>query len=218
MKENRNIARGEFALEVQNFNKKIQVGARKNKIGKDWISIDKYDKSSFIDFNYDLHDLPYAEGEIDCIVCNAVLEHVEEPQLAIFEMYRVLKPGGQIWVEVPFTQPFHSDPQDYWRVTVQGMRRWMSDFNERTCGTIPNLAREAEKYFDAFHRNLGISLENVSSLRTRVTDYVAKQVDSGVDFMSIYSGVYFWGEKPSDRSMALEKARYYSWLKEHLFH
>ena len=37
-------------------------------------------------------------------------------------MFRVLKPGGYIYSEVPFLQGFHADPDDYQRYTLQGLK------------------------------------------------------------------------------------------------
>src|SRR5262249_18521408 len=64
--------------------------------------------------------LPLAEASVDSVVLQAVLEHVAEPDAVISEAARVLKPGGFIYVEMPFLQGFHADPHDYQRYTVEG--------------------------------------------------------------------------------------------------
>jgi len=46
--------------------------------------------------------LSFADNHFDFIVSNDVLEHVDQPRLAITEMMRVLKSGGQIFVSIPF--------------------------------------------------------------------------------------------------------------------
>jgi SAM-dependent methyltransferase len=116
-------------------NKKcLQIGVRKQKYGKHWTSVDLFDKSDYIDFNYDIHDLKFENEKFDVVVCKAVLEHVVNPQKAISELTRVLKKDGVIWIEVPFNQHFHPSPKDFWRVTLQGMRIWMKDFAEISAG------------------------------------------------------------------------------------
>jgi SAM-dependent methyltransferase len=45
--------------------------------------------------------LPYADSVFDVAACLAVLEHVFDPYLLVGELVRVLKPGGQLIVEVP---------------------------------------------------------------------------------------------------------------------
>jgi len=46
--------------------------------------------------------LSFSDKSFDIITSNDVLEHVNLPELAIREMYRVLKPGGEIFITVPF--------------------------------------------------------------------------------------------------------------------
>ncbi|MCX7957127.1 MAG: class I SAM-dependent methyltransferase [Endomicrobia bacterium] len=112
----------------------LQIGVRKNKYAYHWISVDLYDKSDYIDYNYDIHDLKFKDNTFDVVVCNAILEHVEFPEKAIKELYRVLKPQGEIWVEVANNQPYHPSPNDYWRVTLPGLKILMKDFVEISSG------------------------------------------------------------------------------------
>ena len=42
--------------------------------------------------------LPFEDNSIDLIVCLQVLEHVSNPRLVIQEAFRVLKPGGYMWI------------------------------------------------------------------------------------------------------------------------
>lgn len=103
------------------------------KFGANWISVDKYDHSSVIDRHDDVQDLGFPDNSFDAVVCWSVLEHVPNPNKAIDEMFRVLKPGGYIWVQLPFLFPYHGAPHDYWRVTPNGLRIWMQKFNEIYC-------------------------------------------------------------------------------------
>ena len=112
----------------------MQVGVRGAKTGKNWVSVDLYDKSPFVDYHYDIQALEFEDDYFDGISCSAILEHVENPIKAISEMFRVLKKGGKIWVEIPFNQPYHPSPHDYWRVTPDGMRIWMHQFKELSTG------------------------------------------------------------------------------------
>jgi len=112
----------------------LQIGVRDKKYAPHWISVDLYDHSDFIDYHYDIENLQFENGIFDLIVCNAILEHVENPYTAVSEMYRVLKTSGHIWVEVPFNQPFHPSPEDHWRTTLSGLRIWMKAFHECSSG------------------------------------------------------------------------------------
>lgn len=46
----------------------------------------------------DVRKLPYADATQDVVIAAHVLEHLVDPGLAISEMYRVLKPGGLIFL------------------------------------------------------------------------------------------------------------------------
>lgn len=74
-----------------------------------------------IDIYSPLHEIPVKEGHFDSIICNAVLEHVINPDETLEEFRRVLKPGGTLYLCVPFLQPFHADPTDYQRYTQDGL-------------------------------------------------------------------------------------------------
>lgn len=116
-------------------NKKcLQIGVRDKKYSPHWVSVDLYDYSDYIDHNYDIHNPNFKNEKFDIVVCNAILEHVKDPVSAIKELNRVLKKGGLIWVEVPFNQPFHPSPNDYWRVTLPGLQLWMKDFKQISAG------------------------------------------------------------------------------------
>ncbi len=68
----------------------------------------------------DIEDMPFPDESQDAIFCSAVLEHVKNPIKGCQEMYRVLKPGGYIYVYVPFLYYYHAEKGyygDYWRFT-----------------------------------------------------------------------------------------------------
>ena len=112
----------------------LQIGVRGAKYGRNWVSVDLFDDSPEIDYHYDVADLKFDDETFDRVVCNAILEHVSDPLGSIRELYRVMKPGGQIWVEVPLHQPYHPDPHDYWRVTREGIDSWMGEFQKLRSG------------------------------------------------------------------------------------
>jgi len=81
----------------------------------------------------DIHSLPFADNSLDAIICMAVLEHVEEPQKAVREMYRVLKPGGYCYIYVPFLYYYHPLPGyygDFYRFTCDGLQYMTKDFKK----------------------------------------------------------------------------------------
>lgn len=73
--------------------------------------------------DYNILRLPFKEGEFDAVVSDQVLEHVEgDPQRAIDETFRVLKPGGLALHTTCFINPIHSGPNDYWRFTPDALK------------------------------------------------------------------------------------------------
>lgn len=46
-------------------------------------------------------ELPYPDDAFDCVCAFDVVEHVEDHQKAITELFRVCKPGGKIFITVP---------------------------------------------------------------------------------------------------------------------
>lgn len=55
-----------------------------------------------VDFHVDITQLSLASEAVDVILCSHVLEHIPDDNKAMGEMFRVLKPGGQLIVMVPF--------------------------------------------------------------------------------------------------------------------
>ncbi len=68
----------------------------------------------------DAHLLPYADHSIDAIYCEAVLEHLSDPVQAVREMFRVIKPGGEVFAATPFMQAYHGYPHHYQNFTLTG--------------------------------------------------------------------------------------------------
>ncbi len=57
--------------------------------------------SPLAEIHGDITNLPFKENTFDCILCNHVLEHIENDSLAMKELFRVMKPGGYGIVQVP---------------------------------------------------------------------------------------------------------------------
>jgi SAM-dependent methyltransferase len=64
----------------------------------------------------------------DGIVCTEVLEHTLNPFAAVAELYRLLKPGGVVFVTTPFNFRIHGPLPDCWRFTEHGLRALFVEF------------------------------------------------------------------------------------------
>lgn len=74
------------------------------------------------DHFYDGNQFPFPGASFDSVLCNQVLEHVFEPTAFLREIRRVLRPGGQLLLTVPFIWDEHEQPWDFARYTSFGLR------------------------------------------------------------------------------------------------
>ena len=68
------------------------------------------------------YEIPVADNQFDCALCTAVLEHLEEPEQAIKECYRILKMNGVAVYSIPFIWHIHEQPRDFYRYSKYGIR------------------------------------------------------------------------------------------------
>lgn len=65
---------------------------------------------------------PWRDEVFDSVLCTQVLEHVPEPETALREFYRCLKPEGVLILSVPHLAYLHNEPHDYFRFTHYALR------------------------------------------------------------------------------------------------
>jgi SAM-dependent methyltransferase len=75
-----------------------------------------------VDVAANTEQLPFPSNTFQRVECDAVLEHVRNPERAIDEIRRVLAPGGYLHLVTPFCHPFHEYPRDFRRFTLDGLR------------------------------------------------------------------------------------------------
>ena len=74
--------------------------------------------------------LPVEDGSFDVVLCNQVLEHADDPALAVRELYRAVAPGGRLLLTTHGTYVYHPSPVDYWRWTHAGLEKVLRDNGE----------------------------------------------------------------------------------------
>ena len=62
-------------------------------------------------------NIPVKENLYDAVILSQVLEHLENPEVVLTEIFRVLKPGGTLLITTPFLFKVHACPNDYQRWT-----------------------------------------------------------------------------------------------------
>lgn len=80
------------------------------------------------DLVVDIRDLSSLTIRVDALFCSGVLEHVDDVFRAVEQCFSVLNTGGVLLAGVPFWQPIHRAPQDFWRFTEFGVRYLLRAF------------------------------------------------------------------------------------------
>lgn len=96
-----------------------------NKYISDVVCVDwaeSFHESKYLDIVQDLNlPLQLDDNQFDTALLSDVLEHIREPQKLLNEVFRVLKPGGKLILNVPFMYWLHEDPYDFYRYTKYGL-------------------------------------------------------------------------------------------------
>lgn len=89
-----------------------------------------------VQFVADAHRIPFADGSVDAVVVQAVLEHVLDPARVVAEIHRVLRPDGLVYAETPFLQQVHEAAYDFTRFTESGHRWLFRSFSRLDSGVV----------------------------------------------------------------------------------
>ncbi len=93
-----------------------------------YIGIDLHDNSYWRpDLEWDGYTLPLRNDSADCALATEVLEHCADSGLVMRETLRVLKPGGFLFLTVPFLWPLHCVPHDECRYTPFALTRHLEN-------------------------------------------------------------------------------------------
>lgn len=146
-------------------------------------------------------NLPFDDNSIDLAVCAGTLEHIKFPRCVIAEIHRVIKPGGKIYVEIPFMQPYHEAPGDYYRFTLKGLEQLCKKFKKIDSGIVNGpgsglawiLVEYVQLYFgNRFLRKIIRNLVKIIVFPLKYIDnWLIKKPESTI----LAGGFYYYGEK-----------------------
>ena len=104
----------------------------------------------------DLHDVEWPSASFDAIIATEVLEHLYDPQRAIDEIHRLLKPGGVCILSTRFIYPYHADPRDYYRFTQDALAHLLRAFSRVEIYPHGNRLQAVWQLVESSKRTLGV--------------------------------------------------------------
>ena len=123
----------------------LTVGSGNAKLHPRMISLD-VNAGPQVEVLGDAQCLPFADGVFSHLVSQEVFEHLPDPCRAMAEVSRVLRPGGMLYLQVPFVLGFHSGPHDYWRFTGPGLRRLVQSAGLEILSCVPAVGAGTSMY------------------------------------------------------------------------
>lgn len=94
--------RGDLSGHVLHFSPSRSLYRQlKREMGIRYFSSD-FEGEFLADHAFDITVIDQPPDKFDLIICYHVLEHIPDDKLAMSELYRVLKPGGRIYIQTPF--------------------------------------------------------------------------------------------------------------------
>lgn len=111
----------------------INIGSGIKRIRPNIINLDIFPFEN-VDLVADATKLPLKDGSVDMVITESTLEHIPDMEPAIREIHRVVKPGGYVYISIPFLMPFHASPNDYGRLTSAGLKHKFAGFEKIRVG------------------------------------------------------------------------------------
>jgi SAM-dependent methyltransferase len=158
-----------------------------------------------VDLVADAHDLHMvADNSVDVVTSVSVMEHVRNPWKVVDEIYRILKPGGIICIDVPFIFPYHADPDDFYRFSNRGILNLcekfeclQNGFSRGPASTMHHLLVHFFAILLSFNSRTiyGINVDLFKWLFFWIK-YLDKFIGNYSMAYVIHTGTYFVGRKP----------------------
>lgn len=98
----------------------LNIGAGDTRIHPKIINLD-LNESPNVDIVASASCMPFSDCSVDLVVSQEVLEHVPDPSAVLEEIYRVLRPSGCLYLQLPWIIGYHGCPRDFWRFSRDGI-------------------------------------------------------------------------------------------------
>ncbi|MFC1678610.1 class I SAM-dependent methyltransferase [Elusimicrobiota bacterium] len=149
----------------------------------------------------DSHCIPFKDNSFDCVVSQAVLEHVIDPYVTADEISRVVKEDGLVYAETAFMQQVHGGEFDFTRFSLRGHRRLFAQFEEIESGAVCGTGMALAWSYRAFLMSLtdSATLRRMARIFAGFTGFWLKYFDhltiENQGTLEGASGFYFLGRK-----------------------
>ena len=144
-----------------------------------YASSDKYItadlESPIADKHFDVQDIPLPASSVDVIICNHLLEHVEDDRRALSELYRILRPGGWGILLVPEDRERETTYEDNSITDPKERTRLFGQYDHR---------RVYGRDYDDRLREAGFEVERNDFVR-RLTEWEKRLYAPGADDLVI---------------------------------
>ena len=141
------------------------------------------------DVSGDAHHLPFPDATFESVVTFNTFEHLADPDRAAAEIYRVLKPGGWLFLHTAFLQPLHESPYHFYNTTEWGLRKWFAQFQIQDVNVSSN-----------FHP--GYTLAFLASTAVRAAESQGPEVRKLVGHTTLDYWASCWGEPKNQDTIA----------------
>lgn len=170
---------------------------------------------SYVELVADAMALPLLDGMLDGVITQGVLEHVRQPQQVVAEIWRVLKPGGLSYHELPFMQGDHTaaDCPDFWRFTLSGAEALFEGFQTLERGVVVGpssalawLLREYLAILFSFNNlylyKAAVRLMALVTLPLKYLDYLL----AGNHFVAVIASAFYLIARKPEAGKAFQRA------------
>jgi len=82
------------------------------------------------------------EGRFALAICCSVLEHTPEPWVMARNLLRLLRPGGMLYLSVPWVWRYHAYPDDYFRFSPRAVQALFPGLEWAQAAYSTNVANE----------------------------------------------------------------------------
>jgi SAM-dependent methyltransferase len=158
-----------------------------------------------VDIVADAQSMPQIPSDsADCVFLVSVLQYIPSPERAIDEVFRILRPGGILYVSVPFIFYYHDDPVDFYRFSLPGLELLCSRFERIASGSGRG---PASTFVELLIRFLAILFSFNSETLYAANVYCGKWLLFWIKYLDIviarysvayimWGAPYFFGRKP----------------------